>query len=102
MAGVYYTNAWDAKSQLFMSTRLRSEDGSSYPVAKVFKGAVLDQEALAKYGLPRLTGTFAYSMFIANAAVNTNPVKLIISHAKQTLDWRLGRSCVPLLGWGCC
>ncbi|KAJ4292869.1 hypothetical protein N0V88_005527 [Collariella sp. IMI 366227] len=69
MLGIYYTNAWDSKSQPFMSTRLRSEDGSAYPVAKVFIGGVLSQEALKKYGIPRLTGSFAYAMFMANAAI---------------------------------
>ncbi|WYZ36523.1 hypothetical protein EsH8_II_000029 [Colletotrichum jinshuiense] len=69
MIGIYYTNAWDAKSQPFMSTRLRSEDGSTYPIAKVFTGGVLNQEALVKYGIPRLTGSFAYAMFMANAAI---------------------------------
>ena len=70
MLGIYYTNAWDAKSQPFMSTRLRSEDGSAYPIAKVFTGGVLNKEALEKYGIPRLTGSFAYAMFMANAAVS--------------------------------
>ncbi|KAK1625807.1 OPT oligopeptide transporter [Colletotrichum phormii] len=69
MIGIYYTNAWDAKSQPFMSTRLRSEDGTAYPIAKVFTGGVLDQDALTKYGIPRLTGSFAYAMFMANAAI---------------------------------
>ncbi|ORY66985.1 OPT oligopeptide transporter protein-domain-containing protein [Pseudomassariella vexata] len=69
MLGIYYTNAWDAMSQPFMSTRLRSEDGSTYPSAQVFSGAVLNETALAEYGIPRLTGSFAYSMFMANAAI---------------------------------
>jgi hypothetical protein len=71
MAAIYYGNAWGSKSLPFMSTRLLSEDGSKYPISKVFSGGVLDKEALATYGLPRLSGTFAYSMFIANAAVST-------------------------------
>ncbi|KAK4131015.1 OPT superfamily oligopeptide transporter [Trichocladium antarcticum] len=69
MLGIYYANVWDAKSQPFMSTRLRSADGSAYPITKVFSGGVLDQDALAKYGIPRLTGSFAYAMFMANAAI---------------------------------
>ncbi|OLN93273.1 Oligopeptide transporter 1 [Colletotrichum chlorophyti] len=69
MIGIYYTNAWDAKSQPFMSTRLRSQSGGTYPVAKVFTGGVLNREALAQYGIPRLTGSFAYAMFMANAAI---------------------------------
>ncbi|KAK2001328.1 OPT oligopeptide transporter [Colletotrichum falcatum] len=69
MIGIYYTNAWGAKSQPFMSTRLRSEDGSTYPTTKVFTGGILNQEAFAQYGIPRLTGSFAYAMFMANAAI---------------------------------
>ncbi|KAJ9145528.1 OPT oligopeptide transporter [Pleurostoma richardsiae] len=69
MLAIYYTNSWDAKSQPFMSTRLRSEDGSAYPVTEVFTGGVLNKAALAQYGIPRLTGTFAYAMFMANAAI---------------------------------
>ncbi|EAQ87390.1 hypothetical protein CHGG_04009 [Chaetomium globosum CBS 148.51] len=68
MLGIYYNNAWEAKSQPFMSTRLRSQDGSTYPITEVFTGGVLNKEALEKYGIPRLTGTFAYAMFMANAA----------------------------------
>jgi len=71
MLGIYYSNAWDSKSQPFMSTRLRTENGSVYPSADVFTGGILNQTALAEYGIPRLTGSFAYSMFIANASVST-------------------------------
>ena len=69
MIGIYYSDAWDAKSQPFMSTSLRSENGTAYPIAEVFTGGVLDKEALKTYGVPTLTGTFAYAMFMANAAV---------------------------------
>lgn len=70
MLGIYYSNTWDAKTQPFMSTKLRSVDGGKYPIAKIFKNGILDQEALATYGPPRLTGSFAYAMFMANAAVS--------------------------------
>ena len=53
-----------------MSTRLLSEDGTAYPITKVFAGGVLKPEALATYGTPYLSGSFAYSMFMANAAVS--------------------------------
>ncbi|KAL1864950.1 hypothetical protein VTK73DRAFT_5579 [Phialemonium thermophilum] len=66
---IYYTNAWDAKSQPFMSTRLRAQDGSPYPIDKAFPGGVLDTKIFEKYGIPRLTGSFAYAMFMANAAI---------------------------------
>jgi hypothetical protein len=70
MLAIYYTNSWNAKSQPFMSTQLRAENGTKYPVADVFVGGVLDESALEKYGAPKLTGSFAYSMFMANAAVS--------------------------------
>ncbi|KAH4840924.1 hypothetical protein HBI88_155800 [Parastagonospora nodorum] len=69
MLAIYYGNAWDSKSLPFMSTRLLTQDGKRYPSASVFIDGVLDKTALAKYGLPRLTGTFAYAMFMANAAI---------------------------------
>ena len=56
-----------------MSTQLRSENGTKYPVAKVFVGGVLDEDALKTYGIPKLTGSFAYAMFMANAAVCIPP-----------------------------
>ncbi|KAM0326628.1 hypothetical protein ACHAQA_006497 [Verticillium albo-atrum] len=68
MLAIYYTNSWNAKSQPFMSTRLRSQDGTVYPVAEVFSGGLLNKEAFAKYGVPMLTGSFAYALFMANAA----------------------------------
>jgi hypothetical protein len=71
MAGIYYGNVWSAKSLPFMSTRLLSADGSRYPIAEVFSGGVLDKNALATYGIPKLSATFAYAMFMANAAVST-------------------------------
>jgi hypothetical protein len=70
MLAIYYSDVWNAKSFPFMSTKLRSADGGSYPSAKLFVGGVLSQTALAQYGLPRLTGTFAYSLLMANAAVS--------------------------------
>lgn len=69
MAGVYWGNAWDAKELPFMSTRLRMDNGTAYPIDEVFIGGVLNEDALAEYGLPRLTGTFAFALFMANAAV---------------------------------
>lgn len=69
MIAIYYSNAWGSKALPFMSTSLRMADGSKYPTAKVFVNGVLDKAALAEYGLPRLTGTFAYSLLMANAAI---------------------------------
>lgn len=73
MAGIYYGNGWDAQSLPFMSTKLLSANGTNYPVSSVFPGGVLDVTALEKYGIPKLSGTFAFAMFMANAAVSDNP-----------------------------
>ncbi|KAL1866024.1 hypothetical protein Daus18300_006925 [Diaporthe australafricana] len=69
MLGIYYTNAWESRSLPFMSTSLRTDEGGKYPIDEVFTGGLLNQTALAENGLPRLTGTFAYAMFMANAAI---------------------------------
>lgn len=74
MLGIYYGNGWNAKSQPFMSTKLRTAAGGQYPTSKVFKGGILDKAAFAKYGVPKLTGSFAYAMFMANAAVRISPI----------------------------
>ncbi|KAM7196244.1 oligopeptide transporter 8 [Naviculisporaceae sp. PSN 640] len=66
---LWYGNVWNAQSQPFMATRLRTREGGTYPTSKVFIGGVLDKTAFAKYGVPELTATFAYGMFAANAAI---------------------------------
>jgi hypothetical protein len=72
MLGIYYGNVWGARSLPFMSTKLLTDDGSKYPTSKVFINGVLDTEALATYGVPKLSGTFAYAMLMSNAAVSGN------------------------------
>lgn len=51
MLAIYYSNAWGSQSLPFMSTSLRSADGSSYPTAEVFTGGVLNETALAEHGM---------------------------------------------------
>lgn len=58
-----------------MSTRMLMSNGTAYPINEVFPGGVLDETALANFGLPKLTGTFAFALFMANAAVrDSSPV----------------------------
>ncbi|KAJ5449724.1 OPT oligopeptide transporter [Penicillium daleae] len=78
MAGIYYGNGWDAQSLPFMSTKLLSANGTHYPVSSVFPGGVLDVTALEKYGIPKLSGTFAFAMFMANAAIGALIVHCIL------------------------
>lgn len=86
MAGVYWGNAWDAKELPFMSTRLRMDNGTAYPIDQVFVGGVLDKEALAEFGLPRLTGTFAFAMFMANAAIGALVFHVILFWGKDIIN----------------
>ena len=61
-----------------MSTRLLTNNGTAYPLSDVFPNGILDEVALAKHGLPRLTGTFAFAMFMANAAMGALIVHCIL------------------------
>jgi hypothetical protein len=74
MIAVYFGNAWDSKSLPFMSTNLLRENGTAYPIKEVFPHGTLDKSVFAKYGLPQVTGTFAFSLFMANAAVSVNDI----------------------------
>ncbi|KAK7736156.1 hypothetical protein SLS53_007184 [Cytospora paraplurivora] len=69
MLGIYYNNVWEARSLPFMSTSLKMDNGSSYPITSVFNGGILNETRLYEYGIPRLTGTFAFAMFMANMAI---------------------------------
>lgn len=70
MLGLYYSDTWDAKSFPFMSTTLKSADGSEYPSASIFPGGSLNGTALAEFGISRMASTFAYGIFMSNAAVS--------------------------------
>lgn len=95
MAGIYYGNGWGASSLPFMSTRLLQENGTTYPIHEVFNGGVLDKVALAEYGLPRLTGTFAFAMFMANAAVSFphSYLKSLANRPDRSVLWLFIASC---------
>ncbi|EED14685.1 oligopeptide transporter, putative [Talaromyces stipitatus ATCC 10500] len=85
MIAIYYGNAWGSRSLPFMSSRLLTASGKTYPISKVFQGGVLNTDALAKYGIPRLTGSFAYGMFMANAAIGAMIAHCILFWGKDIL-----------------
>ncbi|EGX88236.1 oligopeptide transporter, putative [Cordyceps militaris CM01] len=85
MVGIYYNNVWESRAQPFMSTRLRSASGSAYPVGKVFSGGILNETAFEQYGVPRLTGSFAYAMLMANAAIGALIMHCILFWGKDIL-----------------
>ncbi|CAG8214265.1 unnamed protein product [Penicillium olsonii] len=78
MIAIYYGNVWDALSQPFMSPILRTDSGKPYPSKSLFPSGRLDISMLEKYGIPRLSGTFAYGLLMANAAASTHPNTLRI------------------------
>lgn len=73
MLGIYYGDAWGALSLPFMSTGLLLDNGKNYPVKELFPEGHLDRALLEKYGIPRLAGTYAFGMLMANAAVCIHP-----------------------------
>ncbi|KGO66581.1 Oligopeptide transporter OPT superfamily [Penicillium italicum] len=83
MIGIYYGNGWHSRDLPFMSTRMLMNNGTAYPINDVFPGGILDKAALFKTGLPRLTGTFAFAMFMANAAMGALIVHCILFWGKD-------------------
>lgn len=100
MAGIYYGNGWDAQSLPFMSTKLLMANGTSYPITSVFPDGVLDTSALETYGIPKLSGTFAFAMFMANAAVSGNESRYceLLNNNILSADWRFDCALYSLLG----
>ncbi|CRL21990.1 Oligopeptide transporter OPT superfamily [Penicillium camemberti] len=78
MIGIYYGNGWNSRELPFMSTKMLLNNGTAYPIEAVFPGGVLDEAALLENGLPRLTGSFAFAMFMANAAMGALIVHCIL------------------------
>ncbi|KAF4767754.1 hypothetical protein HAV15_009312 [Penicillium sp. str.  len=85
MIGIYYGNGWNSRELPFMSTKMLLNNGTAYPIEAVFPGGVLDEAALLKNGLPRLTGTFAFAMFMANAAMGALIVHCILFWGKDIM-----------------
>ncbi|ODN96491.1 hypothetical protein L198_04205 [Cryptococcus wingfieldii CBS 7118] len=72
---VYYGNAWSVKSLPFLSTTLHTASGGTYPTAKVFVNGILDESALERYGLPKLSGTYVWAM-----VVNSLSIGALVAH----------------------
>ncbi|KAJ5348698.1 hypothetical protein MYU51_015115 [Penicillium brevicompactum] len=90
MIGIYYGDVWGSLSLPFMSTNLRTDNGHVYPVKEIFPGGHLDEALLEKHGIPRLTGTFAYSMLMANAAIGALILHVFLFWGKDVWQtWRL-------------
>jgi hypothetical protein len=64
-----------------MASNLRTASGGVYAANTVFNRGILDRSALAAYGLPRLTGSYVWSLTVGNAAIGA-----LITHV--ILFWR--------------
>ncbi|KAJ5885359.1 OPT oligopeptide transporter [Penicillium taxi] len=85
MVAIYYGNGWNSRNLPFMSTHLLMENGTKYPVDSVFPDGLLDKAALAEYGTPKLTGTFAFAMLMANAAIGALILHCILFWGKDIM-----------------
>jgi hypothetical protein len=74
--GVYYSNLWNSRALPFMASNLRTADGGRYNASTVFINGILDRTALERVGLPRLTGSYAWSLTVGNAAVSFSTLLL--------------------------
>ena len=81
-----------------MASNLRTADGGRYNASTVFINGILDRTALERVGLPRLTGSYAWSLTVGNAAVSFTPLS---PNTTNSLDWSTNRSCHPLLAERC-
>lgn len=85
-----------------MASNLRTADGGRYNASTVFINGILDRDALERVGLPRLTGSYAWSLTVGNAAVGH-----LLSASSSCgisliqIDRGAVRSCDPLLAQGC-
>ncbi|KAJ5420450.1 hypothetical protein N7465_002969 [Penicillium sp. CMV-2018d] len=87
MIGIYFGNAWGSRSLPFMSTNLLMANGTKYPVREAFPGGLLDKPVIEKHGLPQLTGSFAFGLFTANAAIGSLILHCILFWGKGI--WRV-------------
>jgi hypothetical protein len=63
-----------------MASNLRTADGGRYNASTVFINGILDRTALERVGLPRLTGSYAWSLTVGNAAVSSTYFCSIIAY----------------------
>jgi len=72
-----------------MASNLRTADGGRYNASTVFINGILDRTALERVGLPRLTGSYAWSLTVGNAAVSFTPLS---PNTTNSLDWSTHRT----------
>ncbi|KAG8412708.1 hypothetical protein J3458_013149 [Metarhizium acridum] len=94
MLGLYYNNAWGAKSFPFMSTSLFNGNGTRFNTTSILNGqGTIDPEKLDGVGLPHMTATTVWGYFTANLAIGALITHVLIFYGKNmTLAWKQARS----------
>lgn len=85
MAGIYYSNVWNAKNFPFMSTHLFQDDGKRYNQTAVFVDGILDKQRLEAAGYPNVTGTYAWRMLAENAAIGALVTHVVLFWGKDVV-----------------
>lgn len=85
MAGIYYSNIWNAKNFPFMSTSIFADNGKKYNQSAVFVDGVLDRTKLEAVGYPNVTGTYAWGMLVRNAAIGALVTHVVLFWGKDVL-----------------
>ena len=83
MAGIYYSNVWNAKNFPFMSTSIFADNGKKYNQSAVFADGILDRAKLEQVGYPNVTGTYAWGMLMRNAAIGALVTHVVLFWGKD-------------------
>lgn len=80
----YYSNSFNARDLVFMSTSLWASDGSTYnQTAILTPDNSLDHAKLESVGLPRYTATYVVSQMCYNFSMGAAIVHVLLWHWKD-------------------
>jgi hypothetical protein len=84
LTGVYYSNVFNGRDLVFMSTSLFGSDGEAYNQSAILTpDNKLDRAKLNVIGLPRYTATYATSQLCYNLCVGATVVHIALWHWKE-------------------
>ena len=94
MLGLYYNNAWSAKTFPFMSTSLFASNGTSFSTTSILnEHNTIDEAKVQQIGLPNLTAATVWGYFTQNLAIGALITHVIIFYGKDmVLAWKTARS----------
>ncbi|PIG86197.1 OPT peptide transporter Mtd1 [Aspergillus arachidicola] len=92
--GLYYGNAWDAKTFPFMSTSLFQSNGTQFSTSAVINSqGTIDFTKLKETGLPSLTSATVWGYLTQNLAIGALITHVFIFYGKDmVLAWKQSRS----------